>query len=359
MVGGLGMRTIWVSLRAMNYTDRAFKLATKNVELLDEKEEELVKGYLRQKDVSRMVIQTNMLYAATLVMTTQRIVSMLAATEAGKMHLEGFNTAMEETKNALADTLFTALKPFINAFVGLLKVVSNSAPLRALIIACGALLVVVYGLILAHKTYKAWMEGVAATKAILNIITGKSLIVQKADLALVKLRVGAYAALAIAVAAGAGAFILMYNVGLSLKPLHAILIGLALAILGVAIAIATLKAVVSGGTSLLTDVGSILALTAIGGGAGLAIAGLTNYHTGTTGAPYTGLAMIKKGEVVYDPATERPTQIAADIRRNGGGGNVTRQDVRINIDTLNTKSDIEDLDEKMGRTLRRSMISNR
>lgn len=351
MPAGLGIRTVWISLRAINYTDRAFKLATKNIANLEDKEKDLVKAYLREKDAARFAIQTNMLYAATLALTTQRVLSMLAATDSGQMHLSEFNEALEETKNAFADTLFTALRPLIDAMTGFLRVLSNNAPLRTVLVILAGLAVVGAALVITVSSLNALYRSLAATQAIYSIITGKQTIVQIGNLTITRAQVIAYTKLALAVGAAFGIFYTIFTLLKGINPIFSAAIAVVLAL-----AAALIKLYIA-------ESFATLGVAAVAGAAGAGLAAVTaatyGFQMGTRSAPYTGLAMIHKGEVVYNPATERPTQIAADIRRGKKDGSVTRQDVRINIDTVNTKSDIDDFNEKVSRTLRRGMRNNR
>jgi len=113
-------------------------------------------------------------------------------------------------------------------------------------------------------------------------------------------------------------------------------------------------------TSIVTaGIATIAGLAAMGGAlAMMNMAGVTNFQMGTRSAPYTGLVPVHKGEVIYNPYTERPTGIAAELRR-GAGPSVTHQRVEIGIEHLHTEAPYDEVDEKIGRTLRRKMRSSR
>ena len=79
----------------------------------------------------------------------------------------------------------------------------------------------------------------------------------------------------------------------------------------------------------------------------------SNFQMGTRQAGYTGLAMIHQNEVIYNPATGRPTQIGNELA-GGMGGGTTHIDASMHVGTLNTKMDTEELNnavKKQGRRI--------
>ena len=81
-------------------------------------------------------------------------------------------------------------------------------------------------------------------------------------------------------------------------------------------------------------------------------------QTGTRMVPYTGIGMLHKGEIVYNPMSGRPTQIGNDLA--GGGGSVTTIDASVNVEgDLNTKADAEDLQDVMKKQSRTIAQNNR
>jgi len=356
MVLGLGMRTVWISLRAMNYTDRAFRAAIMNLDKLEEKERDHVKQLLAQKEIARLNVQVGILYAATLAMMTTKVLGMLAATEAGKFHLSELTQVMNETKEAIADTLFTALKPLIDAFTGFLKLVRDVAPLRVAIIVIGALAAGLFALYAISKVVKGLQEGRAVAQAILTFLAKKQaesniqLTLSNYQLATSAKQL-AFSWKMVAISAGAafGIFFLLKDI---IGPLPAALIGVAVAI-GILAAQLWLAA---GAMSVLT-----WGLAAIAGGAALAgviamVAGVTGFAMGTRSAPYTGLAMVHKGEVVYNPQTDRPTGV---VEKRDVGPTTTIQDIDVTIEEVYTKAEIDDLGEEIGKALWKKMKESR
>lgn len=157
--------------------------------------------------------------------------------------------------------------------------------------------------------------------------------------------------LAASILGAVGAFMLVYVITNQFGKIAGLVVGLALAILGLAMSITLLKAIISGGGSLPTDIASYAGVGVMAGGiAGMVYAG--THQMGTRMAGATGPAFLHKGEVVYNPATGRPTQIGNDLQ--GGVGGVTSIDASTHIETVNTKMDTEEMNEllkKQGRKI--------
>jgi len=174
MVLGIGMRTVWISLRALNYTDRAFRAAIRNLDKLKDAEREQVKEALKMAEIGKMNIQVGLLYAATLSMMVSNIWNMLASTEAGKMHLAELTEVINETKSAFADTLFTALKPFIDVFTGFLRILRDNEPLRILIIMLGATVVILSAMYAGYKLLTGIHQMYTATLKVSQFLESRS-----------------------------------------------------------------------------------------------------------------------------------------------------------------------------------------
>lgn len=151
----------------------------------------------------------------------------------------------------------------------------------------------------------------------------------------------------VAIGAAAGIFMLLKdNVGVIAAGLLAI--AAAAAILAVALwSSATAESIMSWGAA------------AVAGGAAIAGAAAAGLHAagafpmGTRMVEQTGPAILHRGEVVYNPATGRPTQIGNDLNAGTGGG-LTTIDASIHANTINTKVDTEELSDivkKQGRKI--------
>ena len=123
-------------------------------------------------------------------------------------------------------------------------------------------------------------------------------------------------------------------------------------------AIIALKAVSTFGASLGHDIQNVAMAVAVGAGLAAGVMAIGGgFQMGTRSIGKTGFALVHKHEVVYNPTTNRPTQIGNDLGR--GGGETNFYDMPVTIETVNTKADIEDLDKKMSEAWRRRMRRRR
>jgi hypothetical protein len=230
MVLGLGMRTVWISLRALNYTDRAFRAAIGNLDKLKKAEQEQVKQALKMAEIGRLNVQVGMLYAATLTMMVSNIWNMLAATEAGQMHLGELAEVMEETKNAFADTLFGALRPLIDVFTNFLKLVRDVEGLRILILLVGIGVIAFMGLYSAYKMVTGAIAMYNAVRALQEFLENKGLLLKITDIKMTLLQAGAYWKLAVAISAAGGAFAIAFFALRDAPPIISAMIAVVLAL---------------------------------------------------------------------------------------------------------------------------------
>ena len=168
---------------------------------------------------------------------------------------------------------------------------------------------------------------------------------------ILELTITNWQALGIAIMAAIGAFLLVVYITQTFGKAAGMVTGLAIAIIGLTIALIAFKAIATWGASTALDLGLMAGIgMAAGGIGGMIYAG--SHAMGTRMAGVTGPAMIHKGEVIYNPATGRPTQVGNDLANKGGS--LTTIDASMHIDTLNTKASEEELSEiirKQGRKI--------
>lgn len=357
---GLGMKTIWISLRAMNYTDRAFRAAIGNLDELDDAEKNHLKNLLRMKDAARMNVAAGMLYAAMAGMMAQSLFAFMSTTEAGAEYMSEFTATLDEAKIALADTFFETMRPALDVIRMFLELLRDNAPLRYAIVLIATLATAALGLYGAYKVLLGIKEGIAAARALNIWLSEHQLILAKKQLAsntaLTASSISLGTALAYVGVSAAFGLAVFFGLKDVLGPLPAMLLAVAVALIPLVIML--WKASVA--TSILTaGIATIAGLAALGGALGMMnMAGVGNFQMGTRSAPYTGPMMVHRGEVIYNPETERPTGIAAELRR-GAGPSVTHQKIEIGIEHLHTEAPFDEVDEKMGKTLRRKMRNSR
>jgi hypothetical protein len=300
----LGLRTIWIALRAVNYTDRAFQATMLNLDNLTKKE-------------------------AIIAQATHR--AAVQGLMAGMMWMT-FGGMLGQAGMEMARTT-TALKPFVNAVDSLAKTMGQSEALRTFVSI----------LLLAVSALMIFGGAAMMVKAIQDLEWLPS----------VGRMIAAHQVLAGAIGAVTAGFMIFIIIGQIIgKQAGAVVAGIA-AITAALLALAVAMNIVSLGT--LTPLQ--LATFAAGAAMAAGVMALGKYQMGTRSAGKTGLALVHKHEVIYNPTTNRPTQIGNDLSR--GGGETNFYEMPVTIETVNTKADIDDLDEKLSEAWRRRMRRRR
>jgi len=206
----------------------------------------------------------------------------------------------------------------------------------------------------AMKSWAVISELIVPLLAKLNVeLIGHSIVIRGCSIS--------WTMLGVAMAGALASFVLIVAITEKFGQSAGMVVGLTMAIIGLALAFSFLKAVLTGGATLAMDIKSAVGVGLMAGGLmGMAYAGTR--QMGTRGLAQTGIFMGHKGEVVYNPATRRPTQIANELEgREGMEGipRTTHQDIDINIENLFTEAKFDEIDEKLGRKLRRNMRRSR
>jgi hypothetical protein len=269
MATSTNMRTIWISLRATNYTTQVFGSVMRQCDALDKKE--------------KMMVRQNLRLAS-------------AAVSAGMM----FQAMGSQMGGAGGQILDTAGKMF--------TLIGAVGYLRAM-------------LPLLSKAF--WIHSVS--------VLGTSM---------------AYWQLAVASGAAFGAFALIYNALLAFNnPVVSGVIAVILAITAALWALFVAESAASMGVAL-----------AIGGAAAGAAAAtakqLGAFQMGTRMIGATGPVIAHRGEIIYNPASGRPTQVQNDL--GGKGGTSTLIEMPVTIENVHTKADIDDVDRELSRALKKA-----
>jgi len=344
----------------MNYTDRAFRSALGNLDKLTAAEKKHLNNLLAMKDAARMNVAVGMLYAAMAGMMAQSLFSFISTTEVGAEYMSEFTSTLNEAKIALADTFFETLRPVLDVIKTFLELLRDNAPLRIVVMLLTLGATAALGLYGAYKLLLGIKEGIAAARALNIWLSEHQLILAKKQIAsntaLTASSITLGTALAYVGASAAFGFAVFYALRGILGDLPAMLIAVAIALIPLVVMLWKASVAVS---ILTAGIATIAGLAALGGALGMMnMAGIANFQMGTRSAPYTGPTMVHRGEVIYNPATERPTGIAAELRR-GAGPSVTHQKIEIDIENLHTEAPYDEIDEKIGKTLRRKMRNSR
>jgi hypothetical protein len=263
------LRTVWITLRATNYTAQAFSAVARQCDWLEVKEKRLM---------------------------TQNLRLGTAAISAGLM----FNTMGDQIGGVGGELMKQAsLMMYVVGVLGYLK----------------AGYIILTGINWAHMTS---VLGVAMS----------------------------YKMLAISAAAAFGAFLLVYNALIALN--NPMVSGVIAVIAGITAALWMLFVAESAAT-----MGVGLAIGGAAAGAALATAKqMGAFQMGTRMIAATGPVIAHKGEIIYNPSTGRPTQTQNDLANSGASTII--YEIPITIETVNTKADIDDVDEKIGKAIKRA-----
>lgn len=186
------------------------------------------------------------------------------------------------------------------------------------------------GQVLQYASYL--MYGVAAMNAFMGIMKLQNLQILTQTVTVRGLSI-AYWELFLPILAAVGVFIALQGY------LGALPAAFAAAAAG-AVVLAAILWYAAGAVSIMSFGGAaILGAAASAAAAGVAY-GLEPHAMGTRMVSETGPAYLHKGEVVYNPASGRPTQVGNDLT---GGGGMVHNDNSMTIGTVNTKMDTEEL----------------
>jgi len=284
--GTMGLRTIWISLRAVNYTMQTFKEVIRSTTMLTQTENELAR--------------------ATITTGTHALAAGLMWTVLGQSMDDSISKSISSI--GVISQLISVIKPYVAALLTI-----------------GG---VIWMLVGVEQLY----VGLKGSKI-------AAILIEK--LALDELSIS-WLGVALAMGAAVGIFLALRGV-LGTFPAMLIAVAVAVGILAIQLWLA------AGAMSVLT-----WGLAAIAGGLAIsgaiaAVAGVREFPMGTRMIEQTGMAVVHKNEVIYNPATNRPLQVGNDLGQ--GGHSTTIFEMPVHIDELNTKASVDDVDEKLRQSL--------
>lgn len=349
MAVGIGMRTIWITLRAVNYTSRAFRTVIGDLKALAGWERYAADVGLDLIKMGTAFIQTGMMMASIGAMVGQSMWALAMESKKSWMEVAELNRNIKNMKTALADTLFDILKSTgaLNLLNSILKTIQQNKYIQWIILgfmifAAIALVVVGALFILAGA-----LLSVIGINVMLPIVLAKASGMLAVFGIHVNLTTASLRQMAIAAGAAFAVFTILMAIGGWIGPVAGAIIA---AIVAITVAFWSLFIAESAAT-----LGIALAIGAAAAAVAMSVQAAHGFQMGTRALPHTGLFLGHKGEVVYNPATGRPTQIAGDIEGGRGEPRRTDYDITINIDNVHTKADFNDLDKKIKRSIAEAM----
>lgn len=297
----MGLRTIWITLRAVNYTTQVFADAIKSVELMQKTQEKLA--------IASLKAGQHAISAGLMWMTLGQMIDDSVSKNVAQI--------------GILQQIVGVLKPYV-------------------------------GLIFTAAGALQFLVGV--TTLYTAVTTGSIAKILTKERTFRKLTY-TYKQLTLAIGGVMAGFLIFITLGEIIGKPAAIIVA---AIVAITAALIALKAVATFGGTLGKDIKMVATSLAIGAGlaAGtMAIQSAHGYQMGTRMVQATGPAIIHRGEVVYNPATNRPTQIGNDL--NGREPTTIIYQMPMNIENINTKADVDDVDSVMRNGWRRISRNNR
>jgi hypothetical protein len=347
-------RTIWISLRAVNYTTQAFQDTVTGLSKLQQ-------AQLRLKmDAARNMMAVGAMYVAMGGMAIMIITKIMNQSELGQKVLGEFGDSAGKSMSKLGDSFARVMGPLLNIVAKILELATANpiiSDLLAGLITIGAVILIAAG---AVKLFSGAI-------AILNLqLMVKKLMVHSTQQSLLPY-IGAThgatgATMGLAAAINMCILPLMIGVGLftvlssymGQLPAALFAASAAFAILAIQMWLAAgAMSVLSWGAAAIAGGAALAGAIAIASGAGQA----PEYQMGTRMLTKTGPIIGHRGEVMYNPENQLPTQINNELR--GGKATSLRQDVRIDLSgsIIQTKADKEELIPIMKRELRNIVLA--
>lgn len=340
-----GFRTIWIALRASNYTTRAFNDTIRGLKKM---QREQIKFKM---NAAKNIMAVGIMYIAFGAIAVGALGQVMAASKHGERVLSNFSKRAGKSLAKLGDALAKWIEPLLDLIA---KVLEFAVAIPMFTEIAAAVMLAVTGFLLLKGAILV-VKGVMAMLGIQHLVNAAATTVHSQTLltqfvpatiaaagATVTLA-AALQAVSLGLALGFG---LVMAIGAAFGKLPAIIAGITIVI--IALAVALWKA--AGGLSVLT-----FGAAAIAGGAAIATAiqaSTPEYQMGTSFVRQGGLARVHAGEEIIS-ARESKVESRWDTR---APHNRTVNEVTINMGDVHTKADEEELGPLIKRAIRDAML---
>jgi len=335
-------RTIWITLRAANYTTRAFNDTIKSLKKLEQQQ------LMFKMNAQRNIMAVGIMYMAFAGIAIQTMSSIISASAYGQRMLTRFGDSISKSMAKLGDTLARMLEPILSVVASLLQIATANPILRMLIslaIMLGTAFLIWKGITMVLSGAIGMLSLQMSANALTTKASQTSLM---SWIPTAKAATGAALSLGIAInwafmgfAVGLGLVMAIYS---AFGKLPAIIAAVTIAIIGLAVALWS----AAGGLSVLT-----FGAAAIAGGAAIAgaiVASQPEFAMGTSFVRKGGLAVVHEGEEIRS-ARESKMQPRMESRQF----EKTIYHVTISTGDIHTKSDKENLVPMIKRALKEAM----
>jgi len=347
-------RTIWITLRAANYTTQAFDSTIRGLSKLQQEQ-------LRLKmNAAKNMMAVGTMYLALGAIAMMTFTTIMAKSEAGQAVMQRFSLSTGKSMEKLGESFAKILGPIFDVVAKILELATANPIVRDLLagfLLLGGTLIMIAGIVKMVAGVIGILKLQMLAKALvtkhatitLDMYSGSAMKAAGASMSL-------SAALGAVVAGFTAGFAIVLVIQSAFGRLPAIIAGVTIAVIGLAVAIIALSGVLSLGATTAQQLGAFGVALAAGGAMGAAfVASQPEYQMGTRAIAKTGMFYGHKGEVLYNPENQLPTQVNRDLNRPS----TTYQKVEINMSgmTVQTKADREELLPMIERALRKKVLS--
>lgn len=339
-------RTIWITLRATNYTTRAFEDTIRGLKKMQQEQ-------LRfRMNAAKNIFAVGIMYVAFGTIAVGVLGRVMAASKLGQQVMENFGNRIGKSMAKLGDALATILGPILEVVAGILEF-AVAIPFFKEIAAL--LMILVTGFLLvrgATMMFSAAMEMLKVSKLADIVVTkvqAQTLLTQftPATKAATVATIGLGQALMFVGAGFTAAFGAVFMVYQIFGKMPAIILGVVVALVALLVVVLALANVLTlGGATMLAVAGA-----GVGGAIGAgAIAMMPEHEMGTSFVRQGGLARVHAGEEIIS-AREKQIQPRWEKREF----KKSYWDVNVNIGTVHTKADEENMIPLVKRALKESL----
>lgn len=333
------LRTIWVAIRGLNYTDRATRQVGRNIDKLVMKQQEM-----RRAAVT--MIAAGALWVAMAGMAVWSIARIMEASRAGSRMMALFSRSTQRLMRALGDAFVEVLGPAVRWLTALFNAIAKADPMVHRLIAAGAMLVIT---ILALKgvtmLYNAALELLHVRSIGAAIATNQATAAQAAAIPVTQGLTLSWTTLGLALRSAIAPFLLFMTLGMILgregSKWAMLVVGLAIALWAI---VPPLHAAASAFSVLTFGAAALAGLAAM--------AFMPTYQYGTRFIQRTGPALVHAGEAIT-PARELRTTPTGEPSYAPFPRTTTN--VHLSFGTVQTKADKEQLRPLILKTIKEAM----
>jgi len=330
----MSTRTLFIAIRAIQYTDRATKQVTDNIDKLITKQDSL------RKQTAIANIAGGVMWTALGLMATTAITGIMRATRQGAGVMNQFDRSMGQLTKSFGAAFTVVLGPSIKMLTAFFNAISRLPPQLLQFIAAGAVAAVTF------VTLKGATMLLTGVLGYFNVIGAQSNVIYAnmvgGQLVLATTTKGtalAFTNLGTAISASVGVFSMFLMIGMQFKGVAGIIVA-AIGIIIAALGAYKVHLAVAAGLQAMLSPWMLPMMAGAGLAAGVIAANLGGFQVGTRKVQRTGPALVHAGEMI---GTERG--IKAQTGGKGAGAPEKQQmSVTLNFSgNIQTKADKEEL----------------